>query len=96
MRCYVCGKSDEYMLLKRRDSKDGYYHGAVKCEVCAKNGMLKERFENYHTVKTYHEQITFKLVIESPDVDISESDKMNEVEGKRFYFCKFNFLFFSK
>ena len=71
------------MLLTSRNSKDEHFPGAFKCEICAKNATLKERFENFHTVQSYYEQITmrFDKIRETPTREQNESDKIDEVEG---------------
>ena len=87
MKCYICGKNDESMVLKRRDSKGVNYHGALKCEICSKSAVLKDRFYNIHTVQSYYEQSNMNVekvivkITESPDQVVNEADKFDEVEG---------------
>ena len=75
------------MVLKRRDSKGVNYHGALKCEICSKSAVLKDRFYNIHTVQSYYEQSNMnvdKVIVkmtESPGQVVNEADKFVEVEG---------------
>ena len=84
MKCYVCGKDEGSMPLRRRDSRGRNYHGALKCKICSKNVELKDRFDNYYNVRTYYEQITmnFEKITKSPDGVKSKAKEVEDNEGE--------------
>ena len=88
MKCYVCGKNEDSMILRRKDSKVVNFHGALKCEVCSKSAVLSDRFYNLHTLQSYYEQSTMsteKVVVKitaSQDEVVKESDQSGDAEGR--------------